>query len=113
MSVCLKRKPLDMFVLLFVLCLEGNDAIKGTKQTGVTMPEDPTLNEDSKVFQITTQCIMSTAIHQLFEFVWIVIPVFCAYLPQSCFKKPVLKHINAELLNYYYLRYSKWNHSES
>ncbi len=108
-SVCLKRKPLDMFVL----CLEGNDAIKGTKQTGVTMPEDPTLNEDSKVFQITTQCIMSTAIHQLFEFVWIVIPVFCAYLPQSCFKKPVLKHINAELLNYYYLRYSKWNHSES
>lgn len=77
MSVCLKRKLLDMFVLLYVLCLEGNYAIKGTKQTGVTMPEDPTLNEDSKVFQITTQCIMSTAIHQLFEFIWIVIPVFC------------------------------------
>lgn len=52
--MCLVRKPLDVFVLLFVLCLEGNDAIKGTKQTGVKMPEDPTLNEDSKVFPNTT-----------------------------------------------------------
>lgn len=46
-------------VLLFVLCLEGNDAIKGTKQTGVIMPEDPNANEDSEVFQIATQCIKS------------------------------------------------------
>ncbi len=68
------------------------------------MPEDPSLNEDSKVFQITTLCIMSTAIHQLFEFVWIFIPVvfLCVCLSASIlFKKPVLKHINAELLDYY------------
>lgn len=32
---------------------------KGTKQTGVIMPEDPNANEDSEVFQITTQCIKS------------------------------------------------------
>lgn len=53
-SVYLMRNLWICLCCFFVLCLEGKDAIKGTKQTGVIMPEDPTLNEDSKVLRITT-----------------------------------------------------------
>lgn len=69
------------------------------------MPEDPTLNEDSKVFQITTQCItvrQQPSIRRLNSFRFSFL-CFCAYLPQSCSKEPVLKRKTAELLDHYYL----------
>lgn len=69
------------------------------------MPEDPTLNEDSKVFQITTQCItvrQQPSISRLNSFRFSFL-FFCACLPQSCSKKPVLKRKTAELLDHYYL----------
>lgn len=66
--VCLKRKPLDVFVLLFVLCLEGNDAIKGTKQTGVIMPEDPSAKRRLRSLpdHRTVYYVIITAIRQSF-----------------------------------------------